>query len=60
MQDTAAHAYDNYKGLTGRKRQRLDFKVLFLPAFFFFLFVHLERIIWLLLLFVLPTRLSEI
>lgn len=32
MQDTEAHAYDNYTGLTGRnrKKKRLDFKALVL------------------------------
>lgn len=29
MQDAAAHAYDNYKGLTGRTRKKLGFRALF-------------------------------
>lgn len=29
MQDAAAHAYDNYKGLTGRNRKKLGFRALF-------------------------------
>lgn len=33
MQDAAAHAYDNYKGLTGRNRKKPDFRALFFSDF---------------------------